>query len=193
MTEWCCTGCGFCTVAKSRATVGCSSNCASGTTHFRSLRSLKWVACSPPYGRLNPQRSGHLGRKIIKTWLPWSERVFFWHSLIPCIVIHLYNRSLTKTIKVNHRTPQSTSPEIFFLQIRELLQKLSTWSTFECFCNILRSLGSRVVGAMDMILIKSNFTEGPSMLFSNLLEDLFATFLHVRKVKYVVAAFGLEA
>jgi len=24
-----------------------------------------------PFGWLNPQRSGHLGRKIIKTWLLW--------------------------------------------------------------------------------------------------------------------------
>jgi len=54
-------------------------------------------------------------------------------------------------------------------------------------------LGSRVDGDIDMVLIKSNFSEDPSMLFANLLEDLFATFLHVQKVKYVVAVFGLEA
>jgi len=30
------------------------SNCASGTTHFRSLRSLKWVACSPSLRSAQP-------------------------------------------------------------------------------------------------------------------------------------------
>jgi hypothetical protein len=77
--------------------------------------------------------------------------------------------------------------------VGKLLQKFFPRSSFESFCNILRSFGSRIDGDMDMVLIKSNFSEDPSMLFANLSENLFATFLYVRKVKYVVAVFGLEA
>jgi hypothetical protein len=46
---------------------------------------------------------------------------------------------------------------------------------------------------MDMVLIESDFSEDPSMLFTDLSENLFATFLQLRKVKYVVTVFGFEA
>ena len=88
---------------------------------------------------------------------------------------------------------QNPLPQKSSLYVGELLQMFFPCSSFQCFCNIFWSLGSRVDGDMDMVLIKSNFSEDPLMLFANLYENLFATFLHVRKVKYVVTVFGLEA
>jgi hypothetical protein len=44
-----------------------------------------------------------------------------------------------------------------------------------------------------MVLIKSDLSEDPSMLFTDLSKNLFAAFLQLRKVNDVVTVFGLEA
>jgi hypothetical protein len=77
--------------------------------------------------------------------------------------------------------------------VRELAEKFSPRSSFESFSNISWSFSSCVDGDMDMVLIESDFSEDPSMFFADLSENLFAAFLQLRKVKYVVTVFGFEA
>jgi hypothetical protein len=44
-----------------------------------------------------------------------------------------------------------------------------------------------------MVLVESNLSENPSMLFADFLEKLFTPPLDIRKVKDVLTVFGFEA
>jgi hypothetical protein len=113
--------------------------------------------------------------------------------LISSIDIHIGDGSFTEAVEKDCRAPEAASPKESFLYVGEFLQDFFPRSSFESFCNISWSFCSCVDGDMDMVLIESDFSEDPSMLFTDLSKNLFATFLQLRKVKYVVTVFGFEA
>jgi hypothetical protein len=116
-----------------------------------------------------------------------------WLSLVSGVCIHVGDGSFAEAVEIDGRAPKSASLKVSFLYIGEFAQNFFPGSSFECFCDIFWSVGSCINGDVYMVLVESNLSEDPSMLFTHFSKNFFTTSLDIRKVKDVVTVFGLEA
>ena len=134
-----------------------------------------------------------LGCKIIEMLLSWLWFEVARESLVSRVSIHIGNGSFAEAVEIDGRAPEPASPEIGFFYLGEFAENFLSRGSFESFCYIFWSIGSSINGEVNMVLVESNFSEDPSMFFTDFSENLFAAFLQLRKVKDVVTVFGFEA